>query len=92
VRIRIAQCVEHRLDALALILDAAGKSGTLPAVGDISMPRRVVWQSGVWDSLVASQTAPHFPSSQLQNLTGVYNVVQRLDVTTVQESDYWKRL
>jgi hypothetical protein len=92
VRIRIAPCVEHRLDALALILDAAGKSGALPAVGDISMPRRVTWQSGVWDSLVASQTAPHFPSSQLQNLTRIYNLVQRSDVTTVQESDYWKRL
>jgi len=92
MRIRISQCVERRLDALALILDAAGKSGTLPPVGDISMPRRVTWLSRVWDSLVASQTAPHFPASQLQNLAAIYKAIQNFDDATRQEMEDWKRL
>ena len=40
-RIRMSSCVEQRLDALALILDAASKSGSLPPVGDIGMPRQL---------------------------------------------------
>jgi hypothetical protein len=91
-RIRIAQCVEQRLDALALILDEAGKSGTLPPVGDISMPSHITWLTGVWDSLVASQTAPHFPTSQLQNLAAIYKTIQNFDDTTRQEMQEWKNL
>ena len=91
-RIRIAPCVERRLDELALILDAASKSGTLPPVGDIGMPRQITWSSGVWDSLVASETATHFPTVQLQNLAVTYKGIQRLDEVGRQEVEEWKVL
>src|ERR1700760_395035 len=35
VRVRAAECGEHRLDELALILDQAAKTGSLPPVGEI---------------------------------------------------------
>jgi hypothetical protein len=84
-RIRMSSCVEQRLDALALVLDTASKSGNLPPVGDIGMPRQLQLSVGVWDSLVASETAPHFPSGQLQRLAAAYKYVQRIDETTRQE-------
>ena len=89
LRIRMSSCVEQRLDALALILDAASKSGSLPPVGDIGMPRQLQLSVGVWDSLVASETAPHFPSGQLQRLAATYKYVQRIDETTRQELEHW---
>src|SRR5215469_3371884 len=60
-RMRTAKCVERRLDELAVILDAAAKTGSLPPVGDIAMPQRSYYPAGTWDSVVASQTATHFP-------------------------------
>ncbi|MBV9548781.1 MAG: hypothetical protein JO256_03800 [Alphaproteobacteria bacterium] len=91
-RIRIGPCVERRLDALALILDAASKSGALPPVGDIGVPRPIIWSTGVWDSLVASETATHFPTGHLQNLAVTYKAIQRLDEGGRQELEEWKIL
>lgn len=89
-RMRSAQCVEHRLGELAVILDGATKSGTLPPVGDIDMPSRGLWASGSWESVVASQTATHFPRQELAALTVAYRQVALL--ADVPEGSAWSSL
>jgi len=89
VRIRNKDCVERRLDELAQILDQAAVKGGLPPLGDIRMPPRSIWPTGAWDSVVASQTATHFPRQQLADLAGVYKFVQRLETFSGREIDAW---
>lgn len=70
-RLRTQGCIERRLDALSDILDAASRSGTLPPVGDIGQPPPRQWRSGAWESLVAAETATHFPRQQLSDLASL---------------------
>ncbi|MBV9549481.1 MAG: hypothetical protein JO256_07390 [Alphaproteobacteria bacterium] len=91
-RMRSGSCVEQRLDALALVLDGAAKSGTLPPVGDIGLPKQQSMLDGVWESIVTSQTAPHFPSAQLQSLAATYKLVQTMETVKRQEMEEWKNL
>ena len=78
-RMRTIDCVERRLDSLAKILDEAARTGKLPPVGYIAQSPRHMWRSGAWDSVVASQTATHFPREQLADLGALYKVVQRIE-------------
>ncbi|MBV9550213.1 MAG: hypothetical protein JO256_11130, partial [Alphaproteobacteria bacterium] len=91
-RLRTEKCAEHRLDELAAILDAAGKTGALPAVGDIGTPPRGYWEGGAWESLVASQTATHFPRQELASLSHVYKEIQRQDEVSSMEITDWNTL
>ena len=91
-RLRSAACVERRLDALAVILDGAAKTGSLPPVGDIASPPRGFWPSGAWESLVASQTATHFPRPMLTQLTIAYQMVTRLNEISTIEVAAWSGL
>jgi hypothetical protein len=91
-RVRSSHCVEERLDRLAAILDEGEKSGALPPVGDIGLPMQRPFRRGVWDSVVASQTATHFPSLELQRLGIVYAQVQKSDEAATQEMEEWKAL
>jgi hypothetical protein len=91
-RMRTANCVERRLDKLAAILDAAAKTGNLPPVGDIATPQRAYWFDNTWDSVVASQTAAHFPRQQLANITYVYKVITSQGERSVDESAAWHSL
>jgi hypothetical protein len=84
--------VERRLDELAVILDAAAKTGSLPPVGDISAPQRAYWFDNTWDSVVASQTATHFPRQQLANITYVYTVIAAQAARGVEEMAAWNSL
>jgi hypothetical protein len=78
-RVRTLHCVEQRLDALSKILDEASRSGSLPPVGYIGQPPRHQWRSGAWESVVASQTAVHFPRQQLADLGALYKIIDRLN-------------
>jgi len=91
-RMRTSTCVERRLDELAAILDAAAKTGSLPAVGDIATPARSYYLDGAWDSVVASQTATHFPGQQLANITLVYKVITSQGARAVEEGAAWQSL
>jgi hypothetical protein len=91
-RMRTTTCTEHRLDELAAILDAAAKTGSLPPVGDIGIPPRDYWPHGAWESLVASQTATHFPRQQLADFTFAYNQIDRLEEYSPQEFATWNSL
>ncbi len=91
-RMRTVQCTEQRLDTLAKILDGASRSGSLPPVGDIGQPPRNRWLSGTWESVVASQTATHFPRQQLADLGDLYKIVQRAEENSTLEIVAWSDL
>jgi hypothetical protein len=88
-RMRSADCVDRRLDALSRILDEAARTGSLPPVGAIGSPPRHQWRSGAWDSVVASQAASHFAPEQLAALTSLYKNVQRAEINSTRELDAW---
>jgi hypothetical protein len=90
---RAESCTERRLDQLAAILDGAGKSGSLPPVGDIGFPPRGLWWgNGAWESVVASQTATHFPSQQLAHISSLYKMIQRVESFDLREIQDWRDL
>ncbi len=91
-RIRSLDCGERRLDALSKILDEAGRTGNLPPVGLIGGPVRHQWRSSAWDSVVASQTATHFPPDQLVALASLYKRVQRAELYATRETEAWSDL
>ena len=91
-RLRTATCVEHRLDELGAILDGSAKTGNLPAVGEIGIPPRGIWRNGSWESVVASQTATHFPRQQLADITDTYKRIARNEDFSVQEIGAWNSL
>jgi hypothetical protein len=92
IRLRVEPCMEHRFDELGQILDAASKSGSLPPVGDIGMPPRNLWMSGAWDSVVASQTATHFPRQQLADISHAYKGIEKIEQLYTWEMDDWRGL
>ena len=92
IRIRAQPCMERRYDELARILDMAAKSGSLPPVGDIGLPPRNAWRSGAWDSVVASQTATHFPRQQLADISHTYKALETLEQVYNSETDDWRDL
>jgi hypothetical protein len=91
-RLGTQACVERRLDELGRILDKASRSGSLPPVGDIGTAPRRNWSSGAWESLVASQTATHFPRSELAELAVNYYFLQRLTGYAPSEQEAWYEL
>ena len=91
-RMRTSTCVEHRLDELGAILDGAAKTGSLPPVGYFATPVRGFWPNGSWDSVVASQTATHFPRPLLANLTSTYKEVTMMGEFSAQEIAAWNIL
>src|SRR3954470_10754339 len=72
-RVRETQCVEQRLDTLAAILDHASRTGSLPPVPQIGDPHMRVWPDDVWRTVVASETAPHFPQKDLADFGRAYS-------------------
>jgi hypothetical protein len=91
-RMRTQSCAERRLDELALILDVAAKNGSLPPIGDIHRPPRGIWPTGSWESVVASQTASHFPRQQLADIAAAYKFVQRIENYAAAELGEWAEL
>jgi len=91
-RLRTAPCVERRLTELAAILDGADKGGSLPPVGDIAIPSLGGGASGGWESVVASQTATHFPRRELAAITNAYQRVALLTARENLEIEAWNSL
>ena len=92
LRVRGQACTERRLDELAVVLDAAAKTGSLPPLGDIGSPWRQTWPQGVWESVVASQAASHFPRQELANMASTYKLVQRLEEYSARDVEAWNAL
>jgi len=92
IRLRTQGCIERRLDALTDIVDGASRSGQLPPVGDIGQPPLRQWRSGAWESLVAAETATHFPRQQLANMASLYQLVVRMEGLTQLDLQAWNAL
>jgi hypothetical protein len=91
-RLRTQDCIEHRLDELSQILDAASRSGSLAPVGYIAMPPRRGWGTGAWEGVLASQVATHFTRQQLNGLGRIYNVVRVTNAMAPLELETWSVL
>jgi hypothetical protein len=91
-RLGAQACVESRLDELGRILDQASRTGSLPPIGDIAMPPLRNWSTGAWESIVASQTATHFPWAELADLAITYYFVQRIFSYVPPEVQAWYEL
>jgi hypothetical protein len=92
LRLRTEGCIERRLDALTDILDGASRSGQLPPVGDIGEPPFRQWRNGAWASLVAAETATHFPRQQLADLASLYQMVERMESYSQLNLESWSDL
>jgi hypothetical protein len=92
IRLRTEGCLERRLDALTDIVDAASRSGQLPPVGEIGQPPPRQWRSGAWESVVAAETATHFPRQQLSELGSLYQLVERMEGLTQLDLQTWNGL
>jgi hypothetical protein len=92
LRLRTEGCMERRLDALTDIMDAASRSGQLPPVGEIGQPPPRQWRSGAWESVVAAETAAHFPRQQLADLGSLYQLIALMEGNTQSEAQAWSSL
>lgn len=92
LRLRTQGCIERRLDMLSDVLDTASRSGQLPPVGDIGQPPPRQWRSGAWQSLVAAETATHFPRQQLADMASLYQLVARMEGLTQLNLEAWSGL
>lgn len=88
-RLRTQGCIERRLDVLSDILDGASRSGQLPPVGEIGQPPPRTWRNGAWQSLVAADTATHFPPQQLAEMASLYQLVARMEDMTLIDLQAW---
>ena len=91
-RMRAQNCIDHRLDTLAKILDEASLAGRLPPVGIIGAPPIRSYTRGAWDSIVASQTASHFPREEMIVLGRFYGLFQIIAETAKAETEVWSSL
>ena len=76
---RARPCTERRLDELAQIVTDAQRTGRLPPLGTIGQPYWFTWDTGVWQSLIADQTATHFGHEELSAYTGTYQFISTID-------------
>ncbi len=91
-RVKVAPCVERRLDEVTDILDEAARTGRLPPLGLIGQAPVLLWPTGAWESVVASQTATHFPREELAQLARLYKLVERAEGFNVLEREAWSSL
>jgi hypothetical protein len=85
-------CTERRLDQLAGIVADAQRAGHLAPLGDIGQPYWFTWDMGVWQSLIADQTATHFNRGELAGYTETYQFVVSLDEAVKQQMQVWTTL
>lgn len=88
-RERADACIERRLDAIAAILDRAEASGRLPPVGDIGQPLSRTWSTDVWDATRSADIASHMERSEIDDISGVYSLIELVSDATQKEIDAW---
>jgi hypothetical protein len=89
---RSLACTEHRLDELAGIVADAQQTDRLPPLGNIGQPYWFTWDTGVWQSLVADQTATHFGHEELKSYAGTYQFIATLDQASKDQMEAWTTL
>jgi hypothetical protein len=89
---RSRSCTEHRLDELAAIIVQAQQTGRLPRLGNPSQPYWFTWDMGVWQSLVADQTATHFGHDELGAYSGTYQFIASIEEASKEQLQAWTTL
>src|SRR5262249_40034584 len=83
-RVRMAPCVDRRLDQLDQIIDhPPAKPWTLLGGHGVTPIR--VWSASGWDSAVAAGTVTHMRPSEPGDYAGVYSFVRRMQDLTFDE-------
>jgi len=88
-RTQLASCMNQRLDALAVIVDRAAKTGVLPPLPTPTEPPYYSWGSGVWTSALSSQSASHLPAEQLRGYSRFYQILDRVSEAEPREEQAW---
>ena len=83
-RVRIAPCVDRRLDQLELIVDRPPSKPWKLLQGHGVTPVRV-WSSSGWDSAVAAGTVGHMRANERAQYAAVYSFVRRMQDLTFDE-------
>lgn len=91
-RVRANDCMEAKFDAIGRILATAERAGRLPPVGPIGEPIMLTWSTGVWNSVISADIGSHLGRDELDNLSGVYEMVGIINARTQGELDAWTRL
>lgn len=91
-RMQTLHCVERRLDEIAAVVNAATETGTLPPMAATGWPPFQTYPSGVWESVLASQTGAHFPSEQLNALASIYRISALAESAGQRETELWAGL
>ncbi len=83
-RVRMAPCIDRRLDQLEQIIDhPPAKPWTLLGGHGITPIR--VWSASGWDSAVAAGTVTHMRARERAAYAGVYSFVRRMQDLTFDE-------
>lgn len=91
-RVTYAQCIGQRLDALAVIVDRAAKTGILPPLPTPRYPPNLSWSTGVWSSAISAQGASHFSPEELRGYSRVYQIIDRIREIEPREEAAWTNL
>ena len=91
-RVKLGHCTDQRLDALAVIVDNASKTGLLPALPTPHQPVNYSWSTGVWSSALSAQSASHLPPAQLRGYGRVYQIIDRISDLEPKEESAWTTL
>jgi hypothetical protein len=91
-RMRLARCLQTKVRDIDKLLADAARSGELPPLESVGGAPLVPWSSSAWESIVASQTATHFPRRQLTSLSLTYRRIERIENWNRQEIEAWSML
>lgn len=91
-RIAVSPCIDRRLDEIAAIVDLAGATNRLPAVGRLGSPPQWVGNQATWESALAGQTAEHLEIRRRRAYAEMFSFVARMDYDEKREADAWNAL
>jgi hypothetical protein len=92
VRMRMTECVDARLNALAAAVDEADRAGRLPPMPVPGRPRTLVYTTAAWTSVVASPAATHLPHDQFQEFAYVYGLMSLATPLNDAETTDWSEI
>lgn len=91
-RVKFSHCIDQRLDALAVVVDRAAKTGSLPALATPLPPGNRSWSTGVWSSALSAQAASHFSAEELRGYSRVYQIIERISELEPKDEAAWTTL
>jgi hypothetical protein len=87
-----SHCLSMRINEIVGILDQASRTGRLPPVGDIGSPALRLWAETEWPTLVAAQTAVHFPRDEARRYAEIADYARSVDMDSTREAEDWTTL